>query len=54
MGFSSGAYFVSSLALRNKLSVDGYAVFAGGTGFGTKTAEGEKPPVFVGVCAKLP
>jgi predicted esterase len=30
-GFSNGAYYVSSLALRGRLEVDGYAAFAGGT-----------------------
>jgi predicted esterase len=29
-GFSNGAYYVSSLALRGRLEVDGYAAFAGG------------------------
>lgn len=29
-GFSNGAYYVSSLALRGRLAVDGYASFAGG------------------------
>jgi len=52
MGFSSGAYFVSSLALRGKLKVDGYAVFAGGGGFVQAEAPARKPPVFVGVCAE--
>ena len=32
MGFSSGAYFVSSLALRGRVKFDGYASFAGGAG----------------------
>ena len=31
-GFSNGAYYAASLALRGKLDVDGYAVFAGGSG----------------------
>ena len=30
-GFSNGAYYVSSLALRGRLDIDGYASFAGGT-----------------------
>lgn len=30
-GFSNGAYYVSSLALRGRLDVDGYGAFAGGT-----------------------
>jgi len=30
-GFSNGAYYASSLALRGRLDVDGYAVFAGGS-----------------------
>lgn len=53
MGFSSGAYFVSSLALRGKLTVDGYATFAGGAGWGGGAAidPSRKRPVFVGVCA---
>ncbi len=52
MGFSSGAYFVSSLALRGKLKVDGYAAFAGGTSYSSGDAPARKPPVFVGVCAE--
>ncbi|MFO0676105.1 MAG: hypothetical protein U0169_06205 [Polyangiaceae bacterium] len=51
MGFSSGAYFVSSLALRHQGAFDGYAVFAGGTAFGVPDVAEAKPPVFVGVCA---
>jgi predicted esterase len=52
MGFSSGAYFVSSLAMRGRLDVDGYAAFAGGA----PAAAPPQPivrrsPVFVGVCA---
>jgi predicted esterase len=31
VGFSNGAYFATSLALRGKMAVDGYAVFAGGS-----------------------
>jgi predicted esterase len=51
MGFSSGAYFVSALALRGRVKFDGYAVFAGGAG-GLATAGVEtKAPVYVGVCA---
>lgn len=53
MGFSSGAYFVSSLALRGRLDVDGYAVFAGGSGLaGPKVDASRRVPVFVGVCAQ--
>jgi predicted esterase len=54
MGFSSGAYFVSSLALRGRTKFDGYAVFAGGAGFGAAGAEtpATKAPVYVGVCAE--
>jgi predicted esterase len=52
MGFSSGAYFASSLALRRRLDVDGFAVFAGGAGYSSSTP-GTAPavPVYVGVCA---
>lgn len=53
MGFSSGAYYVSSLALRGRLDVDGYAVFAGGAGRHGPVVDGKRRvPVFVGVCAK--
>lgn len=52
MGFSSGAYFVSALALRGRAKFDGYAVFAGGAGgLAAKGELASKPPVFVGVCA---
>lgn len=51
-GFSSGAYFTSSLAMRGRADVDGYAVFAGGQPMPAR----QQPvvqfsPVFVGVCA---
>jgi predicted esterase len=52
-GFSSGAYFASSLAMRGRVGgVDGYAVFAGGQP-GAKTADANAniAPVYVGVCA---
>lgn len=53
MGFSSGAYFVSSLAMRGRLDVDGYAVFAGGQPMGASRAPVQRrSPVFVGVCAE--
>ncbi len=52
MGFSSGAYFASSLALRGRLDVDGYAVFAGGAAYPPEAGKPARPvPVFVGVCA---
>jgi predicted esterase len=55
MGFSSGAYFASSLALRGRLDVDGYAVFAGGLPVGAaKTPLVRWSPVFVGVCGDDP
>lgn len=53
MGFSSGAYFVSSLAMRGRMDVDGYAVFAGGQPMGARAEPVEHfAPVFVGVCAE--
>jgi predicted esterase len=52
MGFSSGAYFASSLALRGRVDVDGYAVFAGGQPMPpAKSPVHPFAPVFVGVCA---
>lgn len=51
MGFSSGAYFTSSLVLRGKTSFDGYAVFAGGAGGINAPSADNHAPVYVGVCA---
>jgi predicted esterase len=53
LGFSSGAYYASSLALRGRLDVDGYGVFAGATSAGPPTKDfGKRAPIFVGVCAR--
>ncbi len=57
MGFSNGAYYASSLALRGKLDdVDGYAVFAGGSAFpgAERLAKATKnrKPLYVGVATK--
>ena len=56
MGFSNGAYYASALALRGKLEVDGYAVFAGGSAFpgAERLAKATKnrKPLFVGVATK--
>jgi predicted esterase len=52
MGFSSGAYFASSLAMRGRVDVDGYATFAGGQPMSARsTPVLQWSPVFVGVCA---
>jgi predicted esterase len=54
VGFSSGAYYGSSLALRGALDVDGYIVLAGGSSWGRPSAgdaHGRRAPVFVGVSA---
>jgi predicted esterase len=54
-GFSSGAYYAGSLALRGALDVlgvDGYLLFAGGTPEPTAVSESvPRVPVFVGVAA---
>ncbi len=56
MGFSNGAYYASSLALRGRLDVDGYAVFAGGSApKGTERAARatkNRRPVFVGIASR--
>jgi predicted esterase len=55
MGFSSGAYFASTLAMRGRADVDGYAVFAGGQpGVRPPAPAFRFAPVFVGVCADDP
>lgn len=54
MGFSNGAYYATSLALRGRLDVDGYAVFAGGSGKGfTKSGvTKDRRPMFVAIASK--
>jgi predicted esterase len=58
VGFSSGAYYGSSLAVRGAMNVDGYIVLAGGSAWARPTkGEGEsakRAPVFVGVSAADP
>jgi predicted esterase len=52
VGFSSGAYYGSSLAVRGALDVDGYIVLAGGSSWvKTPQAPGKRAPIFVGVSA---
>jgi dienelactone hydrolase len=57
-GFSNGAYYATSLALRGKLDVDGYGVFAGGSGGKYSrllAAKAERRvPIFVGYGTKDP
>jgi hypothetical protein len=52
VGFSSGAYYASSLALRGALAVDGYVVLAGGSSWMRPAASTLRVPVFVGVSGK--
>lgn len=51
-GFSNGAYYAASLALRGRLDADGYGVFAGGSARrGAERRLGSvshRPPIFVG------
>ena len=55
VGFSSGAYYGSSLAVRSALDVDGYIVLAGGSGWvRSEKPSGKRAPVFVGVSAADP
>ena len=57
MGFSNGAYYGASLALRGRLAVDGYALFAGG---GAEYLERQarrvraRPPIYVGYGGRDP
>lgn len=53
MGFSSGAYYAASLALRGAANVDGYGLFAGGAALGGASAT-TRAPIYVGVAAKDP
>jgi predicted esterase len=57
-GFSNGAYYGTSLALRGHLPVDGYGIFAGGSGskylqLSAQKAE-HRAPIFVGYGTKDP
>ncbi|MEB2310828.1 MAG: hypothetical protein OZ921_13000 [Sorangiineae bacterium] len=58
VGFSNGAYYAASLALRGKLAVDGYALFAGGAGarylVGPAKHTRRRPPIYVGYGLKDP
>lgn len=57
-GFSNGAYFATTLALRDRIQADGYGVFAGGAGgkyswvLGHRTER--RAPIFVGYGTKDP
>jgi len=52
VGFSSGAYYASSLAVRSALDVDGYIVLAGGSSWARPAdPKAKRAPVFVGVSA---
>lgn len=52
VGFSSGAYYGSSLAVRGVLDVDGYIVLAGGASWvKSDPAPRKRAPIFVGVSA---
>lgn len=61
MGFSSGAYYVSSLVQRGRLDgtrahgvafhADGFATFAGGSIGHQRSASAPKVPVYVGICS---
>jgi predicted esterase len=53
VGFSSGAYYASSLAVRGVLDVDGYIVLAGGASSAVRAdrATTKRAPVFVGISA---
>ena len=52
VGFSSGAYYASSLAVRGVLDVDGYIVLAGGaSSVRADRATTKRAPVFVGISA---
>ncbi len=55
VGFSSGAYYASSLAVRGGLDVDGFVVLAGGSSWARSPVEaGRRAPVFVGVSGADP
>ena len=55
VGFSSGAYYASSLAVRGVLDVDGYVILAGGASWVRSSRAGtRRAPIFVGISAADP
>jgi len=55
VGFSSGAYYASSLAIRGVLPVDGYIVLAGGASWVRgESRTSRRAPIFVGISAADP
>jgi predicted esterase len=57
-GFSNGAYYATSLALRARIEIDGYGVFAGGSGSKylrlLAAPEPERAPIYIGYGTKDP
>jgi predicted esterase len=52
MGFSSGAYFGSSVAVRGTLDVDGWIIMVGGSSWARPVSDTSKrAPIFVGIAA---
>jgi predicted esterase len=51
VGFSSGAYFAASLAMRGHALADGYVVLAGGAPR-EAAADGRRAPIYVGVSGR--
>jgi predicted esterase len=57
IGFSNGAYYAASLALRGRMAVDGYGLFAGGgSEYLERQAERVKlrPPIYLGYGGRDP
>jgi predicted esterase len=58
MGFSNGAYYATSLAVRDRFEADGFAVFAGGSGAphirkaGAQVKAASRAPIFVAIAAR--
>jgi predicted esterase len=53
VGFSSGAYYATSLALHDRARVDGYVLLAGGSAPSSAAIESaHRAPIFVGVSSK--
>ena len=57
-GFSSGAYYAASLALRDRIGADGFGLIAGGSGSKWKARKARaverRAPIFVGYGTKDP
>jgi predicted esterase len=52
IGFSAGAYFATSIALRDRLKADGFVLLAGGSPLEPSPEVQHQAPIFVGISSR--